>query len=585
MYKIQKDIGKINNGSPYITVPNIRKHQIMDKCVLNDLSSQITLDIEVLNRNIERNNTSISKMFTLISNITTNITNAITELESIAKIKDYNDNTLYEENFINAINIDMKSNVDIDFNNNNCSLPSITTNIIGFDSIKLNNKTIDTSNIAYQEYSNMFDLQESVYSVIKCSFTNPKKINNILLEFQASTNINYEIYDTSDEKIFLIDSGVSSSSILTNFYPKTIKSIEIRLLTLEAKATAYLNNIYCTLKAYKKFAEIKTKPLKIYGSSKMKMVIKSNAPNKIKSYIGFINKDNKIIWNSGDTYNSFNLYNDYSNLILDGVPGFGDAVSVNYKITDLKNNFNKNSVSVYSGYGMWHRTLIEGAFMNEDLSVIEYGSKDIKERTYIDVDECNFDVTAGQLFILEQQILVDKEIEIKFPKLESFKVVETEDKTSLFRYAISVNGERINGTMTLSDYFEAKLVKGINNIQVVINLKKLDELSSYSVHMYNYFNAKEYTDFIYHKKLKQSSTASLVNDIYRDNYSIFNNSILLNSINKSVDRFMVKYETLVDSDIHYTDHNGQYMKVILMTKIFNDDSYNNVKINKISLIN
>lgn len=584
MYSQQKRIRLFNKGEIHTKAPDIYNHKIMDKCVLHDLATQIKKDMKVIRLGIDDCNESINRTFSNTTKGITNLNNSIKHIETAIRIKDKNNNYMYDERFLNAINFDMNSDVDFNFNENYCCLSKIKIDNFTFDEIKTSNSNLNNAKLPYENNGITLTIEYVRKTEITCEYYSPTTINNIKFDYSSEIPIKYEIYSVEEGNYTLLSSGISSSSVDIFFNKISTRNISIMLYSNEVNCSMFVNYITGNLNTYKRTGKLLTKEIILDGSStNLKVNVDSNSKENIKTYIGFINKDGNIKWNNGDTEVKFNLSNNIKKVIGYGDVDFGVDLGTNKKVLTLKENANKKSIKIKTGFGKWYRLLVRGAFMNEDLSMIDYKPNDVVERSYVDIDNYGETITAGDLIILEQNVICDKEKDILIPKILGEQVGD-EDARKHLRYAIYINGERVNSFNNISDNFEFKLRKGTNEIQILVNLKLLNDDSVYKVKYFNYINMKEYSDNIYHKELKLASVPTLQNDLYRDMYAISNDTIVVNKVYKE-DKFFITYDTIIDSDIHYNNYKGQYLKAQIMVTLFSDNNYNNIIINRISIKN
>lgn len=582
MYKQQKKLNINNNGEVNIQIPNIYDLKIMDKCVVDNLAKEINKDILVLNEGNRECINSINKSFSNISKSIINLNNSIKNIENILKTSTNNTDSVYEEVFVDATNIDMSSTCDIDFKNNCCMLPRISCNNIEIDDIYVDGKKRKELLDTFENNGISLSIQENKSSEIEIIFSDYKCINELAIDFLSDYPILYELYSVNNDIYTLLDTKNITNNTVSSFSKIDTKKIVVKLTAKNENINISINSIITNFIIYKNEGRLLTKEIRVNCASEDLIVnADTNYSSNVKSYIGLITKSGDIKWYNGDEKLRIGISNSIKKTANSRLPVFNQEYLNFKKIYNLGDNYNAKSIKVYSGFGMWHRTKILKAFMNENLTVIEYTKKDIVSSEYVDIEHYKDIIKSGELIILSQTVHCDKEIEITIPKITCTQHGEA-DKTKLFRYSLNINGEIVSSFDNISSSYTHTLKKGNNEIQILLNLKKEKDDDNFEVKYTNTINFKEYSDMIYHKKLSLSSIAGLYNDNDNERFSVAENSIIVNSLNGE-ENFLVKYETLVDSDVHYNDYTGQYLKVKVMFAIYTDNCYNNVVINKFSI--
>lgn len=583
MYKQQKKLNINNDGEINLKSPNIYDLKIMDKCVIDDLANQTNKDILVLNEGNKECISSINKSFSNISKSIINLNNSIKNIENILKLSNKDTDNIYEEVFINATNIDMSSSCDIDFKNNCCMLPRVSCNNVKIDDICISGKSKKELLDTFENNGVSVMIQENKSTEIEIFFKNDVCTNEITIDCLSDYPVLYELYSVKNDIYTLLDTKNITNNIVSNFSKIETDKLVIKFTAKNENVNMSINSIVSNFIIYKNEGKLLTKEIRLNCASEDIVVdVDTNYSSNVKSYIGLVTKSGDTKWYNGDEKLRIGISNNIKKTANSRLPIFNEEYMSFKKIYNLGDNYNASSIKVYSGFSMWNKVKILKAFMNEDLTMVEYSQKDIVSNEYIDIEQYEDTIRSGELVILSQTVHCDKEIEITIPKITCTNVDPGENKTKLFRYSLNINGEIVSSFDNISSSYTHTLKKGINEVQILLNLKKEKDDDNYEVKYTNTINFKEYSDMIYHKKMSLSSIAGLYNDSSNERFSVADDCIIVNSL-KDEENFLIKYETLVDSDVHYSDYTGQYLKVKVMFAIYTDNCYNNVTINKFSI--
>lgn len=398
-----------------IKVPNIKNGQIMDKCVLKNFANELKKDLKFSDELLEK-----SKV--MLKEIENNIQNSTVVIDTFNnKINNDNLNYAYIEDFKNVTGIDMNSDCHVDLIKNIAGLDIIALEKVDFDKCYLND--VLNPNLLVSSLEKTNNLKGDSF-LIRATFSKEEFINNIVLDFSTVDDIEYYMY-SDDEN--LIQFGKANRKISVSFDIRKVNEVSIILKSTKV-VDININNIYASREFYKTVGEIKTKPFNLYKTiNNINVLCDSNNKSKVRKYIGFYDKEDNINWYNADNKITFDLSNSFARLVNKESEGFGDEIKELNSIFTLSRNTNNNSIKVYDGYGLYRVTTIENAFMSNDLANIEYAPRDIKERTYKDVDDYYFNIRAGELKIYEQTIVCDKEFDVTMPLPKAIREIIEEE--------------------------------------------------------------------------------------------------------------------------------------------------------------
>lgn len=487
---------------------------IMDKCVLNDFIDDINYKIELTQDKIKIIN-ELRKEAALL----------------IPTQKEKNSSSYFGKfysNFSSNRGLDTSSNCYIDYNLGIC-----TTKILGINDIKYDLKIDDNVYTSIPDFGISLDKKDIS---LKISFLS-SIVKNIKLELLSSNEYSYKIINKKE----ILASGKGYGSLDVAVKRDTYESLTVEISFLKIEK-CIIKNISVSDIGKDSFGEIITKPIKLYDTG----VINFEATgHDIKKIIG-INKNNSVYYFDGDSPLVIAKDNIYSKNIIN--------ISSNRVFEEVQDPV------IYRGYNRYHLALIKGAFVNEDLSAINFKDEDVLRTEYADIDNLILDINEGELFVLSQTVYVENDIDIDEP------IPEFSDD---IRWSITINGKRCNNS---SGRIKNTLNAGENIIKINIYkwINKASKLKTPTKTLVK-FNLREYSSLVYDFKMKLATIEYVLKDKTDETFYI-NKGIYVKRATKD-DSFLIKYTKPFESPYYCEDKNGKYIECILKVILNSEKSY------------
>ena len=505
-------------------------NEIMDKCVLVDVLDKTHKTLK-----------EVSRREGVIKDIQK-------EISSKPKVDIGNDNSVYSRNRLDVsfssydgINT-RESDVFVDFKKSRAK-----TGIVSIKDAEFTINVLES------------DITQTLKSGSSCAFAGKDidikislntAVSNISLDMISSNSYDYVV--EGDD--ILIGSGHDSGPLTLVIPSKHYMKLYIRL-SFKNTSSIQIDNVLVYDSANNTDGIITTTKKNIYGSTSIIPVTTDGYGTR--TFLGLLNSIGDIVYFDASLPVKLATDNAHKSNLTSASSIFGDKHKGLYVLKQLsgkKNNL--DSVNVYRGYARFKETLINGAFVNDDLSMVDYKPSDVVYKKYVDIDRTNITLVAGDLILLTQTVYVDKATVITEP-------IPSGGKNFKWRLAIDGNTVKDQG-----GFISYELSKGNNNVELTFYLYKEEDTSVYTDTITQSFNLRQYSDLIFDYKLSRGNIDKV--NLYSEFFCISSDKVLVGSF-KDWDSFLVTFDDYIISPYHRFSGGRQYVvatvKVILTSEI------------------
>ena len=417
--------------------------------------------------------------------------------------------------------------------------------------------------------------------------------NTIILRSTSSNDVVFTTSLSDDGDNYYTIYDIEGKDIIEwNFDKKTARYIKLTITKQEADGMTTINNTYIyeyyyilkNLTIANEQFEMKsvlvTKPIEFMNLTNfVKLDAKDMTFNntRIDYFIGFDNGTGKIGWDSIENHKEHELFmfeKQHKIANFGTYENFAEKSSINglYKVFELPDGTNVNSLKVIPGYNMWAVTeynRIQGdsddGFSLTSGDITNYIKQCFKNYEFMDCENYHdFQISTNVLYIFTQYIdapssslVSDKYIHVINSEGES---VTSDIKVFLNGYEQSIDD---NGKYAFN------IRKGVNKIQIAVYSPSSQILTRYLEHNINF---KELTNDVYaypQMKYTNNKTLGSLMDYTFEYYTIRNNTIYVNFdpenlISKENDDmgFMIIYYSLKPDMERYFSNNKLKFRIM-----------------------
>lgn len=417
--------------------------------------------------------------------------------------------------------------------------------------------------------------------------------NTIILRSTSSNDVVFTASLSDDGDNYYTIYDIEGKDIIEwNFDKKTARYIKLTITKQEADGMTTINNTYIyeyyyilkNLTIANEQFEMKsvlvTKPIEFMNLTNfVKLDAKDMTFNntRIDYFIGFDNGTGKIGWDSIENHKEHELFmfeKQHKIANFGTYENFAEKSSINglYKIFELPDGTNVNSLKVIPGYNMWAVTEYnrtqgdsDDGFSLTSGDITNYIKQCFKNYEFMDCENYHdFQISTNVLYIFTQYIdapssslVSDKYIHVINSEGES---VTSDIKVFLNGYEQSIDD---NGKYAFN------IRKGVNKIQIAVYSPSSQILTRYLEHNINF---KELTNDVYaypQMKYTNNKTLGSLMDYTFEYYTIRNNTIYVNFdpenlISKENDDmgFMIIYYSLKPDMERYFSNNKLKFRIM-----------------------
>ena len=249
---------------------------------------------------------------------------------------------------------------------------------------------------------------------------------------------------------------------------------------------------------------------------------------RIDYFIGFDNEVDKIGWDAIENHKDYKLFMfEKRHKILNAhIEGFGQqgAVFGNlYRLYELPDGINRNSIKITAGYNMWHvkRYNRKSGDNNEDGFSIASGdfSKHVAKcnmmQLFMDCENYDhFQIQTNVLYVMTQYISLDASKNLFDNFIKVMDSSFTKDAEAEIR--VFLNGYEV--TPTDEDKYSFALKKGVNKIQIAIYCP--DDKASIKF-LYHNLNFKALTNNVFGCTPMKYTNNTILNNLAGDSYEYY----------------------------------------------------------------
>ena len=417
--------------------------------------------------------------------------------------------------------------------------------------------------------------------------------NTIILRSTSSNDVVFTASLSDDGDNYYTIYDIEGKDIIEwNFDKKTARYIKLTITKQEADGMTTINNTYIyeyyyilkNLTIANEQFEMKsvlvTKPIEFMNLTNfVKLDAKDMTFNntRIDYFIGFDNGTGKIGWDSIENHKEHELFmfeKQHKIANFGTYENFAEKSSINglYKVFELPDGTNVNSLKVIPGYNMWAVTEYnrtqgdsDDGFSLTSGDITNYIKQCFKNYEFMDCENYHdFQISTNVLYIFTQYIdapssslVSDKYIHVINSEGES---VTSDIKVFLNGYEQSIDD---NGKYAFN------IRKGVNKIQIAVYSPSSQILTRYLEHNINF---KELTNDVYaypQMKYTNNKTLGSLMDYTFEYYTIRNNTIYVNFdpenlISKENDDmgFMIIYYSLKPDMERYFSNNKLKFRIM-----------------------
>ena len=343
--------------------------------------------------------------------------------------------------------------------------------------------------------------------------------NTVSFAYTSARNMRCELLISEDgENYISVYDENSRDFIEWNFNEKTAKYLRIICHKTEPDGMSSnddnnaIYEYYFILKnisiAREKFESKSIYVSKLIDFDDLTSVIRLDATDMIFSntridyFIGFDNEVDKIGWDAIENHSDHQLFMfEKRHKILNyHVPEFGHTGDVLglYRIYELPENVNRNSIKVTAGYNMWSvrryplpEDLVPGFSLQScDFSTVAQKSE--MQQLFMDCENYHdFDILPGSLYVMTQYVSLEQSMNL-FNKF--IRVTDGEYQTDIqdTEIRIFVNGYEVTPGNT--NQYSFALRKGVNKVQIAIYC---GDNTATVKRLYHNLNFKELTNNVF----------------------------------------------------------------------------------------
>lgn len=417
--------------------------------------------------------------------------------------------------------------------------------------------------------------------------------NTIILRSTSSNDVIFTASLSDDGDNYYTIYDIEGKDIIEwNFDKKTARYIKLTITKQEADGMTTINNTYIyeyyyilkNLTIANEQFEMKsvlvTKPIEFMNLTNfVKLDAKDMTFNntRIDYFIGFDNGTGKIGWDSIENHKEHELFmfeKQHKIANFGTYENFAEKSSINglYKVFELPDGTNVNSLKVIPGYNMWAVTEYnrtqgdsDDGFSLTSGDITNYIKQCFKNYEFMDCENYHdFQISTNVLYVFTQYIdapssslVSDKYIHVINSEGES---VTSDIKVFLNGYEQSIDD---NGKYAFN------IRKGVNKIQIAVYSPSSQILTRYLEHNINF---KELTNDVYaypQMKYTNNKTLGSLMDYTFEYYTIRNNTIYVNFdpenlISKENDDmgFMIIYYSLKPDMERYFSNNKLKFRIM-----------------------
>ena len=564
-----------------------------------------------LEKNKVRN--ALTKLALRVENIsealktTNNVKQYVQVFDDLYGVEYYGDtkrNIPYTTSFVDLLQKKVytdKTNVKINkisMNNSHITITGLTS----FDSYEIQGKLSkvlnDTSNDIYILSAKSLSNTNKILEIV-VDLNDVIEFNTVTFKFTSSREMPCELYLSEDGENYVSVYDISSKDYIEwNFNSKAARYIKIICNKTEADGYSIVNDnthyeyyyILKNISVSKEEYESKSVFVsKLIDFDDLTNVIKLDATDKIYNntridyFIGFDNEIDKIGWDAIENHENHNLFmfekrHKILNRHIENFSSLDEKLDL-YRIYELPQNVNKNSIKVTPGYNMWsikkytYKTdeFLEDEFTLETGDFSDHILKCNITQLFMDCDNYDkFDIHTNTLYIMTQFISLDKSMNLfdTFIKITDNDYITELDTTEI---KIFLNGYEI--TPGNKNLYSFALRKGVNKIQIAIYCK---DTTANTKKLYHNINFKNLTNDVFAftpMKYTNNVTLSKTNDETYQYYTIKNNYICVkNNPNEMIESniedmgYFISYYCLrEDMKNYFTDNHIKFRIMAVLT--------------------
>ena len=425
--------------------------------------------------------------------------------------------------------IDTDSNAFIDLDNKIATPPIVIAKYIPMIAIKVDGRACDSVTGSH----NAKDLSIELYS--------REEANTISIDIISPTRYSYHIRTMENEytgsSTRRVDVGIAT----------TKGSFEITI-RFEKYSDFIVNNISLMHKELSDTGSISSREFKVYKDVSVLNVLTDGAD--CSYLLGVYNKELKDFMYL-DASKPVSFIKDIVSMrnATSSTPFFGSEHLSLKQVCDIPKKANTGSISLYRGYNRFEIVIARGAMVSEDLSSIEYNPSDITKSGYVDIDNLNISMVAGDLVTLKQKVLLRNTTRIR----------ENITTSNDIEVRVIIGDDSI-----LSRSIDVEAQEGLNDVTIVLYKRKKNAQDTTKESVYVDFNMRKNSSFIYSYKLREG----IIDDAI-ENGDLFclTDKIITRDVTGE-DSFLVTYNNIGTDNYRFEDEKGQYVRVILKA-IFN----------------
>lgn len=574
-------------GMPYYSPIKQKPYEESSKDDYNHNFETFKEDIETAyEANIEANNKAVSiqeyydteksKVFHAIDKLSLRVNSLQDSLKSNKRIQEYVEvfdslynlelygnesrNIPYTTSFIDLLQKKVyteKTNNQV----NKLSIINSSISLVGLENFSAYETEGDINKILNDTINDVFiftgksSRNESKSLNLIVDLGNLMTFNTVFFRSTSSNDMTFTLALSDDGNSFYTVFDIDGKDLLEwNFETKTARYLKITCTKNEADGqstnTQGLNvyeyyyifkNITLALEQFESQSVIVTKPIEFDNLTSFiqldaKDMVYSNT--RIDYFIGFDNNTDKIGWDAIPNHKEHTLFmfEKRHNIANTGTYidyGKTSPLTKLYKVFELPNGVNTNSLKVTPAYNMWSVIRYnrkdgdyDDGFDLKDTDVTEYIKNCDTRQLFMDCENyTSFEIMANTLYIFTQYVDSPKNISIynKFLRIISNIEGETDPKSVI---RLFVNGyEQITGDNNL---YSINLKKGVNKIQIAIYSPASHVLTRF---LYHNLNFKEITNNVFgFKPMQYTNVNMLVKSLEPsyEYYTIKNNIIYVN---------------------------------------------------------
>ena len=494
-----------------------------------------------------------------------------------------------------------KTNIKINKISMNNSYITIT-GLTSFDSYKIQGKLSkvlnDTSNDIYILSAKSLSNTNKILEIV-VDLNDVIEFNTVTFKFTSSREMPCELYLSEDGENYVSVYDISSKDYIEwNFNSKAARYIKIICNKTEADGYTIINDnthyeyyyILKNISVSKEEYESKSVFVsKLIDFDDLTNVIKLDATDKIYNntridyFIGFDNEIDKIGWDAIENHEDHNLFmfekrHKILNRHIENFSSLDEKLDL-YRIYELPQNVNKNSIKVTPGYNMWsikkytYKTdeFLEDEFTLETGDFSDHISKCNITQLFMDCDNYDkFDIHTNTLYIMTQFISLDKSMNLfdTFIKITDDDYITELETTEI---KIFLNGYEI--TPGNKNLYSFALRKGVNKIQIAIYCKDITATTKKLYHNINFKNLTNDVFAFVPMKYTNNVTLSKTSDETYQYYTIKNNYICVkNNPNEMIESniedmgYFISYYCLrEDMKNYFTDNHIKFRIMAVLT--------------------